>query len=141
LRRRGYRVDPAREEGRHVHDEAAVALAFAELKLRGKCRAAVAALARAAMQRQRQEALADVQWPHREDRLRSLELLEANSRAAALDGQTRSGIRKNPPPAGVHGFWVNETEVFCNASSCGFRRSNSRIAGSGNEWLRRSQDL
>jgi hypothetical protein len=31
--------------------------------------------------------------------------------------------------------------VFCNASSCGFRRSNSRIAGSGNEWLRRSQDL
>jgi len=77
LRRWGFRADPTREQGRHVHDEAAVALAFAELKLRGKCRPAVAALAQAAMQRQRQEALAAVQWPHRAERLRSLELLEA----------------------------------------------------------------
>jgi uncharacterized protein YfeS len=90
LRRWGYRADPARVEGRHVHDEAAVALAFAELKLRGKCRAAVAALARAAMQRQRQEALADIRWPHREDRLRSLKLLWCQRECLA--GVCRSGV-------------------------------------------------
>ncbi|MCI0348028.1 MAG: hypothetical protein L0Z53_01260 [Acidobacteriales bacterium] len=77
LRRWGYRADPAREQGQSVIDEAAVALAFAELKLRGKCRPKVASLARAAIQRQRQQALAAVDWPHREDKLRSLELIEA----------------------------------------------------------------
>jgi uncharacterized protein YfeS len=77
LRRWGYRADPARAEGQRVIDEAAVALAFAELKLRGACRRAVAKLARAAIQRQRQQALQAVDWPHREDRLRSLERIEA----------------------------------------------------------------
>jgi uncharacterized protein YfeS len=80
LRRWGYRADPAREQGQWVIDEAAVALAFAELKLRGDCRPAVASLARAAIQRQRQQALAAVDWPHRDDRLRSLELIEAKLR-------------------------------------------------------------
>jgi uncharacterized protein YfeS len=77
LRRWGYRADPAREQGQCVIDEAAIALAFAELKVRGKCRPAVGSLARAAIQRQRQRALAAVDWPHRDDRLRSLALIEA----------------------------------------------------------------
>jgi uncharacterized protein YfeS len=77
LRRWGYRADPAREQGQWVIDEAAIALAFAELKLRGDCRPAVTSLARAAIRRQRQQALAAVDWPHRDDRLRSLELIEA----------------------------------------------------------------
>jgi uncharacterized protein YfeS len=58
-------------------DEAAVALAFAELKLRGNCRPSAAALAKAAILRQRQAATLATDWPHREDRLRSLELIEA----------------------------------------------------------------
>ena len=63
-------------------DEAAVALAFAELKLRGGCRDSAASLALAAIQRQREEAIAATDWPYREDRLRSLELLEAKLRTS-----------------------------------------------------------
>jgi uncharacterized protein YfeS len=58
-------------------DEAAVALAFAELKLRADCRPSVAQLAREAVRRQREEALKAEGWPHREDRLKSLELIES----------------------------------------------------------------
>jgi uncharacterized protein YfeS len=73
----GFPVEPASDIERTVADEAAVALAFAEFKLRADCRPAVAALARAAIQRQRQEAIKAVNWPHKEERLKSLDLLEA----------------------------------------------------------------
>jgi uncharacterized protein YfeS len=62
---------------RSALDEAGVALAFAELKLRANCRPSAATLARQAVQRQREEALLAKDWPHREDRLKSLELIEA----------------------------------------------------------------
>ncbi len=62
---------------RTVLDEAAVALAFAEFKLRADCRPEAAALARAAIQRQRQQAIEAVNWPHKEERLKSLVMLEA----------------------------------------------------------------
>ena len=63
-------------------DEAAVALAFAELKLRAKCDPAVLALARQSIQRQRREALSATNWPVREDRLKSLKLIETKLEAA-----------------------------------------------------------
>ena len=62
---------------RDLPDQAAVALAFAELKLRAHCRPEVAALARGAIQRQRAQAEADLAWKHREGRLASLQKLEA----------------------------------------------------------------
>jgi hypothetical protein len=65
-----------------VEPKAAVALAFAELKLRGECRHSVAALARAAIQWQREEAIVATDWPHRGDRLRSLDLLETKLRTS-----------------------------------------------------------
>jgi uncharacterized protein YfeS len=60
-----------------VPDEAAVALAFAELKFRADCRPAVAQLAREAIKRQRERAIAATGWSHRETRLESLKLLES----------------------------------------------------------------
>ena len=68
---------------RTVMDEAAVALAFAEFKLRANCRPAVAELARGAIQRQRQQAIEAVNWPHKEERLKSLDTLEAKLPSAA----------------------------------------------------------
>jgi uncharacterized protein YfeS len=63
---------------RSAMDEAAVALAFAELKLmRADCRPSVAQLAKNAIRRQREEAFNAEGWPHREDRLKSLELIES----------------------------------------------------------------
>lgn len=64
-------------ESRSVLDEAAVALAFAELKLRADCRPSVATLAREAIERQRQAALLAADWPHRGNRMKSLDLIEA----------------------------------------------------------------
>ncbi len=58
-------------------DNSRVALAFAELKLRGECRSEAIALARHAIQRQRAASNAAVDWPHREERLRRLDMLEA----------------------------------------------------------------
>jgi len=72
----GFPESPTNDLERSVFDEAAVALAFAELKLRAACSPAVAELARAAISRQRQEALNAVAWPHRAERLESLEKLE-----------------------------------------------------------------
>jgi len=60
-----------------VLNEAAIALAFAELKLRGECRRSAAEFALRAVQRQRQAALDAQDWPHREDRLKSLDAIEA----------------------------------------------------------------
>jgi hypothetical protein len=47
------------------------------LKIRADCQPFVAQLAREAVRRQRQEALKAEGWPHREDRLKSLELIES----------------------------------------------------------------
>lgn len=77
IRRWGFSPEPSSDLGRTVMDEAAVALAFAEFKLRADCLPAVAALAREAIQRQRQEAVETVNWSHKEERLKSLEILEA----------------------------------------------------------------
>src|SRR5262249_47955278 len=54
IRRWGFAAEAASEVDRTIMDEAAVALAFAEFKLRADCRPQVADLARAAIQRQRQ---------------------------------------------------------------------------------------
>jgi len=72
----GLPESPTNDLERSVFDEAAVALAFAELKLRATCSPAVAELARAAISRQRQEAHNAVAWPHRAERLETLEKLE-----------------------------------------------------------------
>jgi uncharacterized protein YfeS len=77
ISRWGFPESPSNDLQRSVLDEAAVALAFAELKLRAACSPAAAELARAAIGRQRQEALDAVKWPHRTERLESLEKLEA----------------------------------------------------------------
>jgi uncharacterized protein YfeS len=77
IRRWGFPPEPSSDLDRTVMDEAAVALAFAEFKLRADCRPAVAALARSAIKRQRQHANEAVNWPYKEERLRSLDLLEA----------------------------------------------------------------
>jgi hypothetical protein len=77
LGRWGVRATRANEQFGSVRDEAAVALAFAELKMRAACRRGVVPLARAALGRQRQQALDAIKWPHRDERLRSLERLEA----------------------------------------------------------------
>ena len=57
IRRWGFPTESSSDLERTVTDEAAVALAFAEFKLRADCRPAVAALARAAIHRQRQQAI------------------------------------------------------------------------------------
>jgi uncharacterized protein YfeS len=78
----GFHEDAADPMIRGALDEAAVALAFAEVKLRGKCDPRVLALARHAVQRQRQEALSATDVLIREDRLKSLELIEGKLEAA-----------------------------------------------------------
>lgn len=80
----GFSLDSADSTARAVIDEAAVALAFAEFKLRGECRPTVSELARQATGRQRQEALQAVDWPHREDRLKSLDLIQVKLRACGV---------------------------------------------------------
>jgi len=64
ITRWGFSLDAPDSTARSVMDEAAVALAFAELKLRGECRPKVSERARQAADRQRQEALQAVDWPH-----------------------------------------------------------------------------
>jgi uncharacterized protein YfeS len=77
IRRWGLRLEQSGDLDRSAMDEAAVALAFAEFKLRADCRSSVAELARAAIDRQRQQAIETVNWPHKEERLKSLDILEA----------------------------------------------------------------
>jgi uncharacterized protein YfeS len=79
----GFSLDSPDSTARSVMDEAAIALAFAEFKLRGECRPKVSEFARQAADRQRQEALQAVDWPHREDRLKSLNLIQAKLRAGS----------------------------------------------------------
>jgi uncharacterized protein YfeS len=77
IRQWGFPPVASNDLERTVMDEAAVALAFAEFKLRADCRPSVAELARIAIQRQRQQATEAVNWPHQEERLKSLDMLEA----------------------------------------------------------------
>ena len=79
-RRWGMPLDEAAGTDFEVLDETAVALAFAEFKLRGACRPSAAEFALRAVARQRANALAAVSWPHREDRLKSLEAIETKLR-------------------------------------------------------------
>jgi hypothetical protein len=74
IRRWGFPTEGSSDLDRTVMDEAAVALAFAELKLRADCRPAVA---KAAFRRQRERAIAAENWPHKEERLKTLDMLEA----------------------------------------------------------------
>ena len=76
-------------------DQAAVALAFAELKLRGGCRPAVAELACEAIGRQRRRAVEAADWPHRGEALRALAMLEAKL-AAVTDGGP-GGVTSSTP--------------------------------------------
>ncbi|MEO7325319.1 MAG: hypothetical protein ABIW82_10875 [Dokdonella sp.] len=85
VRRWGFSEGPSMESERALVDEAAVALAFAELKIRAACRPAAAVLAKTAIQRQRRQANEAADWPHRDERLRSLDLLEAKLSAVGFD--------------------------------------------------------
>ncbi len=59
-----------------ISDESAVALAFADLKLRAMCDPEARNLALKAIGRQRSQALDSVGWAHRDEKLNKLELLE-----------------------------------------------------------------
>ena len=78
----GFGNAPKNETEATVFDQAAVALAFAELKLRGCCGTIVTELANAALLRQRVEAEAASGWQHQDERLKKLSLL-ANTLNAA----------------------------------------------------------
>ncbi len=79
----GFALDTTDPTFRSALDEAAVALAFAELKLRGDCRPSAATLALQALERQRQEALVATDWSHRDNRLRRLDQIEAKLKAVS----------------------------------------------------------
>ena len=61
----------------HVRDEAAIALAFAEIKLRGMCDDRSRDLAREAICCQRARATDAADWSHREERLATLLMMES----------------------------------------------------------------
>ena len=77
IRSWGFQSEPSSDLERTVMDEAAVALAFAEFKIRADCSPAVVTLAREAIERQRKQAMEATNWPHREERLKTLEMLDA----------------------------------------------------------------
>lgn len=68
-----------------VFDEAVVALAFAQIKLQGRCASDVRGLALEAIGRQRDQAHGAHDWPHRQERLASLDKVEARI-ASCVDG-------------------------------------------------------
>lgn len=59
-----------------VRAEAAVGLAFADLKLRATCDEQVRELAVESLERQRKQAKASTGWPHRQERLKALAKIE-----------------------------------------------------------------
>jgi uncharacterized protein YfeS len=59
-----------------VRDEAAIALAFADLKLRGECDAEARNLALRSVERLRAHAQESTGWSHREERLKTLTMIE-----------------------------------------------------------------
>jgi uncharacterized protein YfeS len=63
-----------------VSDEAAIGLAFADIKLRATCDQEARQRALGAIERQRNQAEAATKWPHRNERLKTLEKLEAKLR-------------------------------------------------------------
>jgi uncharacterized protein YfeS len=63
-----------------ILDEAAIGLAFADIKLRGACDEQARELALQAIERQRTRAQAAVEWPHREERLKTLDVMERKLR-------------------------------------------------------------
>jgi uncharacterized protein YfeS len=77
MRQWGIAVPPASQTDEYVYDEASIALAFAEFKLRATCDPQIAALAKAAVARQRAQAQAASDWSHRDERLHSLNRIEA----------------------------------------------------------------
>ena len=64
-----------------MRDEAAIGLAFADLKLRAVCDPPARALALQAILRQRTLAQDAVEWPHKDEKLKALNLLEAKLHA------------------------------------------------------------
>jgi uncharacterized protein YfeS len=72
LSRWGISLPPESPTSQEVYDEACIALAFAEFKLRAACEPQIAMLAKAAVARQRSRAEAATDWPHREKRLQAL---------------------------------------------------------------------
>lgn len=65
-----------------VRDEAVIGLVFADIKLRAMCDEQTKRLALEAIGRQRIKAKAATDWPHRNDRLRSLERIETKLQQA-----------------------------------------------------------
>lgn len=66
-----------KEMDEDVRNEAGVGLAFADIKLRGRCDEQARELAMECLERQRAQAEAALGWPHREERLTSLKKIEA----------------------------------------------------------------
>jgi uncharacterized protein YfeS len=85
IRAWGFESEAADDMHRTVVDEAAVALAFAEFKLKGKCAPAIAEIALAAIRRQRQSGEAEF-GRVAEERLASLKRLDAKLRNACKNG-------------------------------------------------------
>lgn len=71
----GFPADSSEDSVRTLLDDAAVALAFAELKLRAECHSTVMELARDAVRRQRQRASEAIDRPHRAEGLKSLDAI------------------------------------------------------------------
>ncbi len=78
----GYRDIEGMEE--EIRDEAAIGLAFAEIKLRATCDQRASRLALEAVKRQRNRAEAATEWPYRNERLKSLEKIEAKLQQADM---------------------------------------------------------
>lgn len=74
---RAWEVDDSSAWAAMVKDQAAIGLAFAEFKLRGRCGPEVKALAQAAVDRQKREAREATKWEFRDECLRSMERIEA----------------------------------------------------------------
>jgi len=70
----GYADIEAMDE--EVRDEAAIALAFADIKLRGVCDEQARILALKSLDRQRVQAVTSTGWVHRDERLKTLEKIE-----------------------------------------------------------------
>lgn len=77
LRSWGLNDVPTSDTYVRTFDEAAIALAFAELKIGAECSAAVKSLAKEAIGRLRQQATNDVDWTMRAERLNTLLLIES----------------------------------------------------------------
>jgi len=70
-----------------VRDEAAIGLAFADIKLRATCDPQVRRLAVEAIERQRNQAEAATEWSHRNERLKTLEKIKAKLQQTDNNGQ------------------------------------------------------